>query len=104
MDQPAALPSPADVHTETASQEKSSAAAVTQQGNIKGGGAGPIPRSEWLRGQLSSSEWSALVSVRRQPCGVSTRHKPPCVLLIAGNTYDAAHLLSCAQTTAMISM
>jgi hypothetical protein len=99
MDQPAALPSPADVHTETASQEKSSAAAVTQQGNIKGGGAGPIPRSEWLRGQLSSSEWSALVSVANR------KYTPQAaVLLIAGNTSDAAHLLSCAQTTAMISM
>ena len=33
-------------------------------GNIKDGkSAGPVPRSAWLRAQLSSHEWSALVSV-----------------------------------------
>ena len=33
-------------------------------GNIKdSSGAGPVPRSFWLRSQLSSHEWSALVSV-----------------------------------------
>ena len=50
----------------------SSAAAVTAAGTDSAGGggnikdnssAGPVPRSAWLRAQLNSHEWSALVSV-----------------------------------------
>jgi hypothetical protein len=37
---------------------------VSAGGNIKdSSSAGPVPRSAWLREQLSSHEWSALVSV-----------------------------------------
>lgn len=58
-------------------------AGTTGGGNIKdGNSAGPVPRSAWLRAQLTSHEWSALVSVANHNGANHLRHSPQMIFVV----------------------